>query len=90
MNLTDDKTEMRTWPTREQWAENRTTVYAGMNNPQPASRWLANDATDEEAVPRDRRREINEMLKALRRGRLPERIFWDSARPALLDAIVAR
>ena len=36
------------WPSREEWAENRTTIWSGMDNPEPASRRLSNYAADAE------------------------------------------
>jgi hypothetical protein len=38
----------RDWPTREQWARNRTTVFAGDENPHPASRRLSDYASADE------------------------------------------
>jgi hypothetical protein len=44
-----ERREMK-WPTREEWARNRTTVCAGSENPNPASGRLSDYASPEETA----------------------------------------
>jgi hypothetical protein len=54
----------RNWPTREEWTRNRTTVFADMDNPNPASKQLADYASSDEIAA------AIEAIKAARRETL--------------------